>query len=112
MSFEILSMPEQVELKLQLLDRLIRIAESEGNSIHGAFIKERAANVINSIERDLMPESSTDKDVNVGNLIVKVTAETTPEFDELLKKIGEHTSESGKLIAEALENLKIKVAEG
>ncbi len=112
MSVRIISMPEIVELKLQLLDRLIRMAESEGNSIHDAFIKERATNVINSIERDLMPETSADKDLNVGNLTVKVAAETTPEFDGLLKKIGEHTSESGKLIAEALENLKIKVAEG
>ncbi|MFD3261867.1 hypothetical protein ACE3MQ_25025 [Paenibacillus lentus] len=109
MSFEILSKSEQVELKLQLLDRLIRIAESEGNSIHDAFIKERAANVINSIERDLMPGSSSDKDINVGNLTVNITAETTPEFDELLKKFGEHTSITGNLIAEACKSIKVNV---
>lgn len=56
-------------------------------------------------------ELSADESVNVGNLTVNITAKTTPELDELLKKIGEHTSAAGVSIAEALKNIIVNVNE-
>ncbi|MNJ36930.1 hypothetical protein D3C77_317350 [compost metagenome] len=110
MDVRTVSMPEMVDLKLQFLDRLIRLRDVVGDTDCGRATQEYALGMIHNIERELLLDNAAVEDkVNVGNLTVNITAETTPELDELLKKIGEHTSITGNIIAEACKSIKVNV---
>lgn len=55
-------------------------------------------------------EELNDSEINAGNITVNITAETAPEFDRVLKELRECASAVGVKVAEALENVSVKIA--
>lgn len=108
MPIENVSFAEKVDLKLHLLDRLIRIKELEGSMPLGRVVEERSLVLIKSIGKDLgifEPET-----VDAGSITVNITAETTPGFELIVKETEEFASAVSKKIEEALENVSVRIA--